>query len=298
MMPKGPDTLSSDTSRVWQCGGHVLSLDRTLVMGILNVTPDSFSDGGRFSSSQEAVAEGLQMVEQGADLLDVGGESTRPGAAEVSEADEIRRVVPVVAALSERAVVPISIDTRHPAVAEACIREGASVINDVSGFRDPVMRAVVAASDAGCVIMHMLGEPRTMQSDPFYRDVVEEVRDYLVAQAAALGSDGVAPERIALDPGIGFGKTLEHNLALLRGIEALIATGYAVLVGVSRKAFIGAVLGLESPADRVAGSVGIAAACAVSGVDVVRVHDVHETVDAVRMVDAVLGRGVEGRKAP
>ncbi len=268
---------------LWHCGSHRLPLDRPLVMGILNVTPDSFSDGGRFVDTDSAVEHGLAMLSDGADLVDVGGESTRPGAAEVSIAEETERVLPVVTRLAEEASVPVSIDTRHAEVAAACLEAGAAIVNDVSGFRDEAIVGVVAGSDCGCVVMHMLGEPGTMQEEPAYEDVVGEVRAYLLERAAALEAAGVARERIAVDPGIGFGKTVEHNLELLRRLPELVETGYPVVVGASRKSFIGTLLGVEEPSGRVAGSVGVAVRAAESGAAVLRVHDVRETADALRL---------------
>ncbi|TLM96254.1 MAG: dihydropteroate synthase, partial [Actinobacteria bacterium] len=212
-------------ARTWRCGRFELELDSPLVMGIVNVTPDSFSDGGCHDDPAAAVAHGLQLLAQGAHMLDIGGESTRPGSAEVTIAEELARVRPVVSRLAAEST-PVSIDTRHADVARAAVQAGASIINDVSGFRDPEMVAAAAQCDAGVVVMHMLGEPGTMQSDPRYADVVVEVGGYLLAQTAMLQDAGVARERIAIDPGIGFGKTLEHNLALIRGIPTLAEYGY------------------------------------------------------------------------
>ncbi len=274
--------------RVWRCGRFALALDRPLVMGILNVTPDSFSDGGDHADPDAALSRAHAMAAEGADLIDVGGESTRPGAAPVGVEAELARVLPVVRALASRVALPVSIDTRHAAVARACVDVGASVINDVTGFRDPEVLRVAAESDAGLVVMHMLGDdPATMQDGPHYTDVVAEVAEFLAGRAAALESAGIAPERIALDPGIGFGKTLEHNLALLRGLPALAALGYPVLVGASRKRFIGHILGEDDPKRRVAGSVGAAVYAALAGADIVRVHDVRETVEALKVVTAI-----------
>ena len=275
----------------WQCGDHVLPLDCPLVMGILNVTPDSFSDGGEYDNVTSAVMRAHAVVAEGADLIDVGGESTRPGSASVSEPSELARVLPVVERLAAELTLPISIDTRHAPVARACVTAGASVINDVTGFRDPAMIEVAAECEAGLVVMHMLGDdPATMQADPHYDDVVTEVAEFLAERAAALESVGVDPKRIALDPGIGFGKTLEHNLALLRGVPTLAVLGYPVVIGASRKRFIGHILGEEDPKRRVAGSVGAAAYAALHGADIFRVHDVAETVQALRVI-AAIGRG-------
>jgi dihydropteroate synthase len=249
-------------------------------MGIVNVTPDSFSDGGLHEDPVSAAAFGLRLIEEGADIIDVGGESSRPGATELGTAEELARVRPVVARLSDEDV-PVSIDTRHAAIAAACVEAGASIINDVSGFRDPAMIEVAAGCDAGVVVMHMLGEPGTMQDSPRYDDVVVEVSGYLLAQAATLQAAGVAKERIALDPGIGFGKTLEHNLALLRATGELASHGYPVVIGVSRKRFIGEIVGETVPARRLGGSVAAALDAARRGAAVVRVHDVDATVQAL-----------------
>ncbi|MDI6901065.1 MAG: dihydropteroate synthase [Anaerosomatales bacterium] len=276
-------------ARRWRCGDVTFTLDRTLVMGILNVTPDSFSDGGLYEDPLDAIARGRQMVTQGADIVDVGGESTRPGAEEVAVAAELARVRPVVGGLARDLGVPVSIDTRHAEVAEGCLSVGARVINDVSGFRDPAMVEVAAASDAGVVVMHMLGEPRTMQAEPRYGDVVAEVREHLAGQAETLERAGVGRERIAIDPGIGFGKTVEHNLELLRRLPEFAELGYAVLVGVSRKSVIGAVLHEPDPLRRVQGSVAAAAWCALHGADIVRVHDVRDTVSALKVLRAIEG---------
>lgn len=279
--------IAGPVPRVWRCGPRELVLDRALVMGIVNVTPDSFSDGGRWLDPLAAVEQGRALALAGADIIDVGGESTRPGSDEVPVAEELGRVVPVVGALVNGLDIPVSIDTRHPAVAEACLREGASIVNDVSGFRDPAMVAVVTVSDAGVVAMHMLGEPKTMQSEPVYDDVAAEVSAYLAGQATMLEHAGIARERIALDPGIGFGKTTAHNLALLRRLPQLAELGYPVLVGASRKRFIGEITGEVRPDRRLAGSVAVAVWAAMHGASIVRVHDVVETVQALRTITAI-----------
>jgi len=256
-------------------------------MGVLNATPDSFSDGGTHEDPVSAVAWGERLAAEGADIIDVGGESTRPGSEEVPLAEETARVRPVVTRLVDELDVPVSIDTRHAAVAQACVESGASIINDVSGFRDAEMVAVAAGCDAGCIVMHMLGEPKTMQAEPAYDDVVREVAGYLLAQAASLEAAGVQRDRIALDPGIGFGKTLEHNLALLRALPQFAELGYPLVVGVSRKRFIGELSGEERPASRLGGSVAAALASVRGGADVVRVHDVAAMVQALA-VDSAL----------
>ena len=282
----GPALRTPAEPRVWRCGRFELALGRPLVMGILNVTPDSFSDGGRFDDPAAAVTWAERIIAEGAAILDVGGESTRPGADAVPVAAELSRVRPVVLRFAS-AEVPVSIDTRHAEVASACIKAGASIINDVSGFRDRAMIDVAARSDAGLVVMHMLGEPKTMQAEPYYSDVVIEVGGYLVAQAAMLEAAGVARERIALDPGIGFGKTLEHNLELLRRLPELAALGFPLVVGASRKRFIGTLTGVDEPAERLGGSVAAALFAAARGAHVVRVHDVAATAQALIVAQAL-----------
>jgi len=278
---------------VLRCGAHALPLTPALVMGIVNVTPDSFSDGGVNFDPRAAFVSAWAMSAAGADLIDVGGESTRPGSAEVSPAEELDRVLPVVRDLAARGAV-VSVDTRHANVAAACVRAGASVINDISGFSDPEMVALAASCNAGLVVMHMQGDPGTMQDEPHYRDVVAEVAAYLLGQAASLEAAGVARERIALDPGIGFGKTTAHNLELLRRLDEIVALGYPVLVGASRKRFIGEITGVTEPRDRLAGSIAAALVAVEHGVAIVRVHDVAETVQALAIARAV--RGATGER--
>ena len=256
-------------------------------MGVVNVTPDSFYDGGRHLDTDRAVAHALELARAGAQILDIGGESTRPGAETVPPRVQIERVLPVLRALRDATDAVLSIDTSSSAVAEAALDAGASIVNDVTAGRgDPAMARLVAGSACGVVIMHMQGSPRTMQQAPIYGDVVPEVRSFLLERAAQLEGQGTARERICLDPGIGFGKTLEHNLALLRHIDALVATGYPVLVGPSRKSFLGALLG-RPVADRLWGTLAAVAWCALSGVAVVRVHDVAEASDVVRTCGAI-----------
>jgi dihydropteroate synthase len=273
---------------VWRCGPYALPLARALVMGIVNVTPDSFSDGGVNYDPRAAVASGRSMVAAGADVIDVGGASTRPGAGEVTPAEESARVLPVVRELAASGAV-VSIDTRHAEVASACVAAGAAVINDVSGFSDPSMVALAASCEAGLVVMHMQGDPRTMQDEPRYGDVVAEVAGYLVAQAVLLEAAGVARDRIALDPGIGFGKTTAHNLELLRRLPEIAALGYPVLVGASRKRFIGEITGVSEPRMRLAGSIAAALASVERGAAVLRVHDVADTVAALAVARAIRG---------
>jgi dihydropteroate synthase len=253
---------------------------RPLVMGILNVTPDSFSDGGRFLDPAAAVAHGLELFDEGADVVDVGGESTRPGAAPVEEAEELARVVPVVEALARSGRGRVSIDTTKPRVAEAAVEAGATLINDVSAS----LGEVAASWGVGWVAMHMQGTPRTMQAEPHYDDVVGEVRRFLVEKAEAARAGGV--EEVWIDPGIGFGKTQAHNLSLLRHLDALAATGFPVLVGTSRKSFLGALVGGAGPDDRIEGSLATAVWAIHRGAAAVRVHDVRATVQAVALCAA------------
>lgn len=273
-------------SAVWRCGTHLFALSRPYVMGIVNTTPDSFSDGGDTLSAPDAIAAGRRKIALGADMIDVGGESTRPGSDEVSAVEELDRVRHVVETLSAEGVC-VSVDTRHPEVAAGCVRAGASVINDIAGFRDPEMVRVAAASDAGLVVMHMLGEPKTMQGAPVYDDVVAEVRAFLEERVARLREAGVEPDRICVDPGLGFGKTTAHNLELLRRLDEIASLGYPVLIGASRKRFIGEITGEPEPRDRVGGSVGAAVVSMFHAASVVRVHDVAETAAALRVAYAV-----------
>jgi dihydropteroate synthase len=264
---------------------------RPAIWGILNVTPDSFSDGGRHASLDAAVAHGLALARDGADVLDVGGESTRPGAAPVPEAEERRRVVPVVRALREAGFAgPLSVDTRSAAVASDALDEGAGIVNDVSaGGHDPGMLGLVAASRCGLVLMHMRGTPETMQSDVRYGDVCAEVRAFLLERVRAAEAAGVEPGRLWIDPGIGFGKTREHNEALLADLESLVGTGIPVLVGASRKAFLGAITG-RAVGERLAASLACAARAAQAGAAAVRVHDVAETRDLLDVLARITPR--------
>ena len=252
-----------------------------LVLGIVNVTPNSFSDGGRFADAPRAIDHGLRLRAEGADLVDVGGESTRPGADPVAIDEELRRVVPVVEALA-RAGVPVSVDTMKPEVMRAAIAAGCAVVNDVNAFRAPGAIDAVAPADVGLIVMHMQGTPQSMQQAPRYDDVVAEVGAYLRERARVLEAAGVSAARIVLDPGFGFGKTLEHNVSLFRALPALASMGYPVLAGVSRKRMIGEITG-RALEDRVAGSVAAALLAVQNGARLVRVHDVKETVDAIRV---------------
>ncbi len=271
----------------WKCRNRIIRLgERTRVMGILNVTPDSFSDGGSFVDPGAAVTHALEMVEQGADIIDIGGESTRPGAEPVTGKEEIERTVPVIQGIRQESDIPLSIDTTKAEVAAEALSAGADIINDVSAFEaDPDMVKVAAQTGAGVVLMHMKGTPRTMQKNPVYDDVVAEVRDYLKQRVEYAEQHGVARDCIAVDPGIGFGKTTEHNLELLRHLPDLCLSGWPLLIGASRKSFIGQITGRTNPADRLAGSLGVAAWSVANGTHILRVHDVFDTCDVCRMLD-------------
>ncbi len=269
------------------CGGKPLDLSAPRIMGVLNLTPDSFSDGGRFDAPERAIAQALQMQADGAAIIDIGGESTRPGAADVPLEEELARVIPVIEALVPELAVPISVDTSKPEVMRAAAAAGAGMINDVYALRRP--GALEAAADSGLPIclMHMLGEPRTMQQAPQYQDVLAEVGAFLAQQVARCEAAGIARERLLLDPGFGFGKTLEHNLSLLKHLDRLALLDQPLLVGMSRKSMIGKVI--DRPvAERLYGSIAVACLAAWQGAAIIRVHDVRESVDAIRMVDAVL----------
>jgi dihydropteroate synthase len=268
------------------CGRYRLVLDRPVVMGILNVTPDSFSDGGRFASLPAAIERAEQMTAEGASIIDVGGESTRPGALKVDAAEESRRVIPVIERLAATLGLPVSVDTRKAEVMRLAIQAGASMVNDVSALGGPGALDCVAGTDVGVCLMHMQGEPRTMQQSPDYADVVTEVRNFLRARVARCIAAGIEPARLAVDPGFGFGKTLVHNLALLRGLPQLAADGVPVLVGLSRKRMIGELTG-QPEGDRLAGSLVLATLAARNGARIVRAHDVGATVAALRIVAAV-----------
>ena len=273
---------------VWRCRDRDIACGgRTLVMGIVNVTPDSFSDGGAFLDTASAVEHGARLAEEGADVLDVGGESTRPGAAEVPVDEELERVVPVVERLVKQIDVPVGVDTRKAAVARRALDAGAAIVNDVTAGGDAEMYGVAREAGAGLVLMHMRGDPQTMQDDPRYDDVVTEVRDYLASRIGSAVAAGVPRAQLCVDPGIGFGKNLEHNLAILRAIASFRELRTPVLVGASRKRFIGQLTGVEDPADRLEGTAGAVAWCAAQDVDIVRVHDVLQMRRVVNVVDAI-----------
>ncbi len=272
---------------VLRCGRFALDLSVPRVMGIVNVTPDSFSDGGRHAVASEAIAHAERLIGEGADLVDVGAESTRPGAAPVPLDVELARLLPVLHALRD-VRVPVSVDTMKPDVMRRALDAGASMINDVRGFASPESRAAVRAADCGLCAMHMQGTPETMQAAPSYDGVLADVRRFLAERAAALEGDGVACDRIAVDPGFGFGKTVEHNLALLRGLDELRSLGFPIVAGLSRKGTIGQLTGRPA-GDRLAGSLAAALAALSLGAAIVRVHDVAATVDAIRVWRAVHG---------
>ncbi len=274
---------------VLRCGGRTLDLSTPAVMGVLNVTPDSFSDGGRFLDPKRAVEHGMRMAEEGAAIIDVGGESTRPGAGAVSAAEEIDRVLPVIERLAAGLEAIVSVDTSKPEVMRAAASAGAGLINDVRALT--AVGALEAAAATGCAVclMHMRGEPQTMQRDPSYADVTSEVKTFLLERAHRCIASGIGAERLAIDPGIGFGKMLEHNLELLRRLPELAATGLPVLIGLSRKSSVGMLTG-RSEGERLAGSIALAALAVFNGARIVRAHDVAPTVDAVKVASAVRGR--------
>ncbi len=277
---------ATDQRLAWPSGSLDFSLG-CLIMGVVNVTPDSFSDGGQFFDPGAAIAHGVEMAAQGAAIIDVGGESSRPGSASVAPAEQIRRVVPVIEALVRRTNVPISIDTCDAEVARAALEAGASILNDITALADDGMAALAARSQVPVVLMHMQGTPKTMQVEPTYDDVVGEVLHFLLSRARRAESFGIASERIWIDPGIGFGKTMTHNLLLLKHIRRFVATNYRVLIGTSRKRFIGTITGRTEPADRMFGTAATVALCAASGVSVARVHDVAAMHDVLAMVHAI-----------
>lgn len=270
---------------MWHCGKYQFDLARPLVMGIVNITPDSFSDGGRHVSTAAAIAHARQLIADGADILDIGGESTRPGAAPVSEQQELERVLPVIEGLRGIAV-PISIDTWKPRVMRTALAAGASMVNDVNALQAEGALQAVADTDAAVCLMHKQGTPQTMQQRPEYRDVITEVSRFLSERIAAAEAAGIARQRIVIDPGFGFGKTLAHNLDLLRELAAFRALGVPVLAGLSRKSMLGAITGREV-GERVAASVAAAMLAVQRGAAIVRVHDVRETVDALKILNAM-----------
>jgi len=274
---------------IWRIRGRDHELSRRgWIMGILNATPDSFSDGGRFLSPEEAIAHGLEMIADGADLIDVGGESTRPGSLVVPEGEELRRVIPVIRGLHGKTL--LSIDTTKAAVAEAALEAGADIVNDVSGLRgDPAMAGVVSKSGAGVVIMHMQGNPQTMQQNPRYDDVIAEIGDFFRQAMQRAVECGIDPMSIALDPGIGFGKTPEHNRRLLAGLSSFLEFQRPLLIGVSRKSFLGWIAGTQVPEERFWPGVSLTSLCRERGAAIFRVHEVKPHREALRMTEAILG---------
>jgi dihydropteroate synthase len=266
-----------------RCGRFALGLERPLLMGVLNVTPDSFSDGGKYLDAEAAVAHGRRLLEEGADILDVGGESSRPGARAVAEDEELRRILPILRAFND---VPVSVDTRRPAVMRAALAEGASMINDIEALTAPGALEAVAASDCGVCLMHKQGDPETMQKDPQYQDVVLEVLNYLKGRVEVCEQKKISKERIVIDPGFGFGKTLAHNLKLLKELRAFAALGVPVLAGWSRKSSLGAITGRPA-GERLAASLAAALLAAQHGAKILRVHDVRETRDAIAVMQAM-----------
>lgn len=252
-----------------------------ILMGVLNVTPDSFSDGGQFLDANKAIEHGLKMASEGAAIIDIGGESTRPGSEPVSIKEQLKRVIPVIEALASKIDIPISIDTYKYEVAKPALQAGAAMLNDITAFSDERMGKLVAEQQIPVVLMHMQGTPATMQTEPKYDDVVGEVLEFLLKRAKRAEEVGIPKNMIFIDPGIGFGKTLEHNLELLRNIDKFVCSGYRVLTGTSRKSFIGRLTGKEKPAERIFGTAATVALCVAAGVSIVRVHDVAEMVDVV-----------------
>lgn len=276
-----------DTTPQLDCAGRLLKLDRPRVIGIINVTPDSFSDGGEHATTEAAVAHGLRLAEEGADALDIGGESTRPGAQAVDAQEELRRVIPVIEGLARQTSLPISIDTSRPEVMHAAVAAGAGMINDVHALRREGALDAAASLGVPVVLMHMLGEPGSMQDAPHYNDVVADVHRFLAERIFAAEMVGIAKKNIVIDPGFGFGKTMQHNLALLAQLDRLTSLGVPVLAGLSRKKTIGELTGREDPRDRVHGSVAAHLIAAQRGAMLLRVHDVAATVDALKVWHAV-----------
>lgn len=269
------------------CGKYQLNLNRPHVMGIINITPDSFSDGGKFSNVDQAVERALQLVAEGADILDIGGESSRPGAIPVSLDDELARVIPVIEALSAVIKVPLSIDTYKPQVMQAAIAAGVDIVNDIRALQEPGALQILANSNVGVCLMHMQGTPQTMQLDPQYQDVVAEVKQFLIDRQDVAMAHGIVKQRILLDPGFGFGKRTLHNITLLQNLTNLIDIGTPLLVGLSRKAVLGAMTGGDEQ-QRLYAGLAASVICAIKGAHVIRVHDVKATVDALKVVTAVM----------
>lgn len=279
--------MSNSNSNQFLCGRYHLDLTRPHVMGIVNVTPDSFSDGGRYASSQLALEHAMQLVAAGADILDIGGESTRPNAVPVSLDEELSRVIPVIERLAKEVDVPLSIDTYKPQVMREAVNAGAAIINDVRGLQEPGAMEVAAEGNAGVCLMHMKGVPQTMQQDPVYEDVVQEVKSFLLERMQATLAAGITAERIVLDPGFGFGKRTVHNIALLNALPELLELGRPLLVGLSRKSVLGQIIGSDVD-QRLHASLAASVISAMKGGRIIRVHDVKATVDALKVVNAVI----------
>ncbi len=279
-----------DTTPQLNCAGKILSFDIARVMGIVNVTPDSFADSGQHKTSEAAIEHGIRLVSEGADVLDIGGESTRPGAEEISEAEELQRVIPVIEALAKKISIPIAIDTSKPAVMRAAVKAGASMINDVFALRRDDALDAAAELNVPVILMHMQGEPRSMQTAPHYDDAVSEVHSFLTQRIFACEMAGIAKKNIVIDPGFGFGKSLEHNLALLAQLQRFVEMGVPVLAGLSRKSMIGTLTG-RYVSDRIYGSVAAALIAVQNGAKIIRVHDVAATVDALKIWNAVSKQG-------
>lgn len=270
---------------------HPALSGKTCIMGILNVTPDSFSDGGRFFDKDKAAAHSLEMAQSGADIIDIGGESTRPGAKEVDVEEELERAIPVIELLSKKSEVSISIDTRKARVAEEAVRTGAGIVNDISGLRhDPKMASVVAKYEASLIIMHMKGTPQDMQANPVYKNLIKELLDFFRESIDMAKRAGVREDKIIIDPGIGFGKTTKHNLEILNRLDEFKVLGRPICIGTSRKSFIGKVLGIADPNDRLIGTLATCAIAVMKGANILRVHDVKEAVQAARMAEGILCR--------
>ena len=266
------------------CKKFTLRFEKTLIMGILNVTPDSFSDGGRFNTLEVAVAHAKQLVTDGADIIDIGGESTRPGSEPLSEKEELSRVLPLITCLENELNVPLSVDTYKPGVAEACLQAGAHLINDITGLTNPRMQQVVATHDVPVVMMHMLGTPKMMQQNPVYQDVIGEIHTFFQLQIKTAKKAGVT--QLIIDPGIGFGKTLHHNLQLLKHLERFTDLGYPLMIGPSRKSFIGTITGLPVN-DRLEGTLAAVTIAVQNGANIIRVHDVKQCKRALQVIDAI-----------
>lgn len=266
------------------CKDIVLTLDRPLLMGILNVTPDSFSDGGKFFSPESAVAHAKQMAIDGADIIDIGGESTKPGSERISPKEELRRVMPVIKILLEELHVPLSIDTMKPEVAEECLKLGVHILNDVTGLRNEHMMKVAARYNVPTIIMHMQGTPETMQISPSYTYIIEDIKTYLETQAQKAKEAGI--KQIIIDPGIGFGKTIEHNLSIIKHLQTFRELGYPLLIGPSKKGFIGKILNLDAD-QRLEGTIAAVTACILNGADIIRVHDVQVCKRAITIANAI-----------